>query len=174
MMMAKMERTSHLSFSRGDVTVKVGVEGKIDQGDRILDHMTMAATTALSIESVQPGLVEQLHQHEDGTRETCAATIEVGEIKVMTEITVNSKLQIPKRMINTVLFGVVLPKVLQSVALHIGDYQWQTTTQTRGGRRSHGEILSELDGALGLPQATRWPTDGQIREFLAAQQHQRA
>lgn len=169
--MPKTEIASTLNYSFGEITVKVGAGGKIDRPDQLLDHMMTTATAALGVESVLQGISEH-HQNGSAAQE-CKVAMEIGDIKVSAEIGINANRHISNRKLNTILFGVVVPRIWETAALYLGENQIQTTPPAPLPARPHQEALNGLSDTLGLQKGHMTPSNlSEHREQFVGAGHQ--
>ena len=143
-----------LRYSFGEITVRIGTDGNVDQPDQIADHMLSTATAALGAEALHLGITQAQQQgNDDALDQTCKSTVEFGEIKVTAEITFSLQRRISKRTINDVVFRNVLPIIWQTAGLYFGDRRSDATSQTpltqqeRSESNRHLEALFALDAS---------------------------
>jgi hypothetical protein len=164
--MGNTEKISALSYSFGQISIKIGAEGKIDRPDQLVDHMMTTAVAALGVETVLKGISES--NQEGGDTQECKASVEIGEIKAYAEINFKSTRHISKRTLNTMLFGVVVPRIWETAALYFGDNQFQTTPPAPLTAQPHHRALDGLDATLGLQQDGRATSTSELREPVSA------
>jgi hypothetical protein len=160
--MYKTEKTSALSLSSCEVGVTIGLDGDFNRPDQLLDHMMTAAITGVGLEAVQNGISE--HHQNGGTDQKCDTSVEIGQIKVYLKITITSARHISNKTINSMLFGVVLPKTLEAASIYLGDNRSQTTPPAPLTAQPQSELHDKIDRALSLPSAHSWQTTTNSRE----------
>ena len=114
-----------MQYSFGEITTKIGVSGRVDKPALVLDHALTTVQTVIGIEIVNHGISEM--RNNGKTEETCSMKVNVGEIELSIEVSFDINGQVPKRTLNNILFGAVLPKVLETAGVYFGDNQSLTT-----------------------------------------------
>lgn len=149
--MSKTEHTpgtSTVNYSFGTFEIKISARGNIDCPDQLIDHMLTTATAALGVESLWRGISEN---HQNGkTREPCKTTTEIGEIDLTAEFTIDLKQHISKSQLNSIMFGVVIPRLWETAGIYLGKNQIQNNSSQPSAARSHLRALNGLDSALEL------------------------
>ena len=168
--MSKTEISSTLEQTFGKFNVKVGAEGKIDRPEQCVNHMMTTAVAALGAEFVLKGISEN-NQGGD-VAQVCKASAEIGEIKVYTEIGIDANRDISNRTLNTILLEVVVPRILETAGLYLGDNQLQTNPPAPLAAQPHQQALNGLDATLGLQQDGRSTSFSEYREPMSAGQQQ--
>lgn len=142
-----------LKYSFGEISVRVGVDGNVDQPQQIADHMLSTATAALGTEAIHLGISQSQQGADDALEQTCKSNVEFGEITVEAEVTFKLNRRISKRTINDVVFRNVLPIIWQTAGLYFGDRRSDATSQTpltqqeRSESNRHLEALFALDAS---------------------------
>ena len=156
-----------LRYSFGEITVRIGTDGNVDQPDQIADHMLSTAAAALGAEALHLGITQAQQQGNDDTLDqTCKSTVEFGEITVTAEITFNLKQRISKRTINDVVFRNVLPIIWQTAGLYFGDRRSDSTSQAPLTQRQRTESTKHLEAVFALDSSA----DTQRQEAQREQQ----
>jgi len=159
-----------LTYSFGEISVKIGVDGNVDQPQQIVDHMLSTAAAALGAEALHLGISQTQQQSGDDTLDqTCESTVKFGEIKVTAEITFSLQRRISKRTINDVVFRNVLPIMWQTAGLYFGDRRSDSTTQIPLTQQERSESTRHLEALFALDtNATTNRQEAQREQQLAS------
>jgi hypothetical protein len=145
------ESKATLNYPFGEITIKVGVDGNVDRPIQMVTHMLSTAVAVTSIEAIQLG-ISDTSSEETTLQQRCSAPAEFGNIKISAEVNFDLKQHTPKRKLNDLAFGSLLPRVWQTASIYVGDYQQLTTPQAPLAQQPHKDILANIDEALGLVQ----------------------
>lgn len=165
--MPKLSRKKHmhesdarLNYSFGEITIKVGVDGNVDRPYQAIDHMLATATAVTGIEAIQLGIVDG-QRGEGKLEEKCAASIQIGEIKVSVDLSFDFNRHVSKRTLNSLVFSAILPKVWQTAGLYFGDGQTLTTPQAPLAQMPRQDVSQRIDEVLGLATPAGFDFSGQ-------------
>ena len=152
---AELTRSARSSqnYSFGSITSTVTVDGDIDRSNQLVDHMLSAITAVISVEAIQQGLSGKselgVQQVENIGQQMCEATVKFGNISLKVEMAFRLD-NVPNRVLNSIVFGAILPKVWEAASIYLGDYKDLTSPPTPLTQVSHGRVLRDIDNALAL------------------------
>ncbi|MBC7943073.1 hypothetical protein H7X68_01055 [Candidatus Saccharibacteria bacterium] len=144
-----------LTFTFGDIYVKIGVDGGEADFSTLVDHMLSTAMTVASIAVVQHSLSESM-QTEGASKQTCNTTVEFGDVKTTVEISFHCvNRRISDKVLNSIIYAYMLPKILQTAGTHFGDNQPLTSPPAPLVARPRWEVIESIGVPLAIaPDAT--------------------
>jgi len=145
------EGRASLKYSFGEINIKVGVDGNIEQPQRVVDHMLSTATATLSAEALHLDISQNQQGGGEPTEQQCEASVDFGEIHVTAKITFKFAQHVSRRAINNIVFSGTLPVIWQTAGIYLGNekagatQRKPLTTEERSENIRHLEALYLLD-----------------------------
>jgi len=145
------EGKASLKYSFGEITIKVGVDGDIEQPQKVVDHMLSTAAATISAEALHIDLSQNQQDGEEPTDQKCEASVDFGEIHVTAKITFKFPQHVSRRTINNIVFSGALPVIWQTAGIYLGKekagatQRGPLTTEERSENIRHLEALYLLD-----------------------------
>jgi hypothetical protein len=150
--MIMQEKESVLSYSFGQIKVKVGVDGPVDRPDQLVDHMMTTATSVPGIDAIQFGIASN-NRSESRTKEEFSSTVQFGSdssIEARAQIIFDLDRHVSRRTLNNIVFCDFLPKVWETAGLYLGDNQAMTAPQAPLTQRPRKDISDKIDDVLSI------------------------
>jgi hypothetical protein len=135
--MPESKAKATLSYSFGDIRLKVSTDGNIDSTIHVENHVLDAMLVSTGGVVEKHGISERKLE-EGSVSQTCSTTVEFGEIRLNLEMEFSLNQQLSKRTLNTIVFGVVLPEAIMKAAEFFGDSNMLT-------QRSHRELMQDIN-----------------------------
>jgi hypothetical protein len=136
------------NYTFGKVKFEVSVDGNVDNADSVVNHLLATVTSVEGIETIQFGLTDG-QMNGDKHQQECNATVTFGEITISAKLSFDLKRHTSNRTLNTIVFGVLLPKILQTAGIYLGE----GPTPGFQAQMPHGELVSRIDSLLRIAPA---------------------
>jgi len=139
------EGKASLKYSFGEITIKVGVDGNIEQPQKVVDHMLSTATATLSAEALHIDLSQNQQDGEQPTEQQCEASVDFGEIHVTAKITFKFAQHVSRRAINNIVFSGTLPVIWQTAGIYLGNEKAGATQRGPLTKEERSENIRHLE-----------------------------
>jgi hypothetical protein len=137
------------SYTFGKIKFEVSVDGNVDNADSVVNHLLATATSVEGIETIQHGLTDG-QTNGDKHQQECIATVTFGEVTVSAKLSFDLKRHTSNRTLNTIVLGVILPKIWQTAGIYLGD----GPTPASQAQMPQSELVSKIDAVLGIAPAS--------------------
>lgn len=141
------------NFTFGAVSIVIRADGDdIDRPTEMLDHMLSTATTITSVEIVNSGISSKKRDDSSAaTHEQYSTSTAFGNgISLNIEIKIDAAGHLSKQTLNSIVFGGILPKTIQTAAIYFGDNQTRTSPPAPLPSRPRREVYDNVEEALAL------------------------
>jgi len=137
-----------LNYSFGAVTITINADGSIDRPTEMVDHMLSTASAVAGVEIVNNGIPAEGQNEDASTHEKYTTLVKFGDLTLGIEIAFDLAVRTSKRALNSMVFGGILPRVVQTAGIYVGDYRAQTSPPSPLPARPRRVVLDNIDRAL--------------------------